>query len=105
MTLPAASLITNFAGIVWPSLNLLSSRPVCAVSLIGCRNPSQRKFTVYVTDLPAVLPALSAAPPHVAVKVPTPFDPPVIWRVAGVCTPDGALPWSAVVQPAAGTAP
>jgi hypothetical protein len=41
-TAPAAFLSRNLAGIVWPSLNLLCCTPVwCAVSLIGCRNPSQ----------------------------------------------------------------
>src|SRR4051794_24771356 len=39
-TLPAASSNLNFAGIVWPSRNRLSTSPDwCPVSLMGWRNP------------------------------------------------------------------
>jgi hypothetical protein len=51
----------------------------------------------------ATLPAMSVAPLHVAVKLPTPLDvPPVTCKLAVVATPDSA---SVVPQPGVGTLP
>src|SRR6266498_5015885 len=75
-TVPSAFFNWNFVGMVLPSLKKLSKPPWWAVSLIGCRNPSQRYRTPTVFVLLAAVKFELPAKPARTVYVPTPDGAP-----------------------------